>query len=109
MAPAVIMKVQRKQHIQPLAGLIFLDDKLDRLVRERWVTRDVAQMLTCLSLVVPVLPLRSLKLPVLPLRSLKLPVLPLRSLKLPVLLLRSLNLPALPLAVSRIRSSAPPA
>ena len=42
MAPAVIVKVQGKQHVQTLAGLTFVDDKLDRLVGERRVTRDIA-------------------------------------------------------------------
>ena len=49
MAPAVIVKVQGEQNVQTLAGLAFVDDELDRLVRERRVTRDIGQMLTYLS------------------------------------------------------------
>ena len=41
MAPAVIVKVQGKQNVQPLAGLTFVDDELDRLVGERRVSRDI--------------------------------------------------------------------
>ena len=54
MAPAVIVKVQGEQNVQPLAGLAFIDDELDRLVRERRVTRDIGQMLTYLSSRLPV-------------------------------------------------------
>ena len=44
MDPAVVVKVQGKQNVQTLAGLACIDDELDRLVRERRVTRDVGQI-----------------------------------------------------------------